>query len=234
MAKVKRYDGEDESLVTEKRVNLANPSSYKVPQPEAEIEDEGDRGEMTEGQKANNYATRQMEIEDESDRGVMQKAKPKVVTKEQMKAAGYDNLRDYLNATNPGGPLKRRDGSAPEKSAASTPAKTTPVAVTKEKTTVSALPRGQAKAFDTIGNKTTEEGLARMRAKDEAIRNAPGPLDNLKSLGKKLREKAGITSYKKGGMTKSSASSRGDGIAQRGKTRGTLVMCGGGMSRGKK
>jgi len=189
------------------------------------IEDESDRGEMTEGQKANNLATRQMEIEDESDRGVMQTAKPKIVTKEQMKAAGYDNLRDYLNATNPGGPLKRRDGSAPSKP---TP-KEEPVAVTKEKTTVSALPRGQAKAFDRVGNKTTEEGLARMRAKDEAFRNAPGPLDNLKSLGKKLREKAGITAYKKGGMTKSSASSRGDGIAQRGKTRGTLVMCGGGM-----
>ena len=32
-------------------------------------------------------------------------------------------------------------------------------------------------------------------------------------------------SMKNGG----SASSRGDGIAQRGKTRGTLIMCGGGM-----
>ena len=31
--------------------------------------------------------------------------------------------------------------------------------------------------------------------------------------------------YKKGGMT---ASKRADGIAQRGKTRGTIVMCGGG------
>jgi hypothetical protein len=31
-----------------------------------------------------------------------------------------------------------------------------------------------------------------------------------------------------------SASSRADGIAQRGKTRGTMIMCGGGMSRGKK
>ena len=31
---------------------------------------------------------------------------------------------------------------------------------------------------------------------------------------------------KKGGMT---ASKRADGIAQRGKTRGTIVMCGGGM-----
>jgi len=30
------------------------------------------------------------------------------------------------------------------------------------------------------------------------------------------------------------ASSRADGIAQKGKTRGTMVMCGGGMSGGKK
>ena len=31
-----------------------------------------------------------------------------------------------------------------------------------------------------------------------------------------------------------SASSRADGIAQRGKTRGTMVMCSGGMAKGKK
>jgi len=31
-----------------------------------------------------------------------------------------------------------------------------------------------------------------------------------------------------------SASSRADGIASRGKTRGTMVMCGGGMTKGKK
>jgi len=36
---------------------------------------------------------------------------------------------------------------------------------------------------------------------------------------------------KKGGMT---ASKRADGIAQRGKTRGTMVMCGGGYMKGKK
>ena len=47
---------------------------------------------------------------------------------------------------------------------------------------------------------------------------------------------------KKGGMVKkmakggsvSSASKRADGIAQRGKTKGTMIMCGGGMARGKK
>jgi hypothetical protein len=36
--------------------------------------------------------------------------------------------------------------------------------------------------------------------------------------------------FSKGGT----ASARGDGIAQRGKTKGTFVMCGGGMARGKR
>lgn len=39
--------------------------------------------------------------------------------------------------------------------------------------------------------------------------------------------------FKKGGNV-SSASKRADGIAQRGKTRGTLVACGGGYMKGKK
>jgi hypothetical protein len=37
------------------------------------------------------------------------------------------------------------------------------------------------------------------------------------------------TPFRKGGFVKSA-----DGIAQRGKTRGTLVMCGGGMAKGKR
>jgi hypothetical protein len=39
--------------------------------------------------------------------------------------------------------------------------------------------------------------------------------------------------YKKGGKV-GSASKRADGIAQKGKTRGTIVMCGGGYMKGKK
>ncbi len=42
-------------------------------------------------------------------------------------------------------------------------------------------------------------------------------------IAKDLREKAGITSYKKGGSVKSSASSRADGCAVRGKTKGRMV-----------
>ena len=45
---------------------------------------------------------------------------------------------------------------------------------------------------------------------------------NLGALFKSMREKAGITSYKSGGSV-SSASSRGDGCAIRGKTKGRMV-----------
>ena len=39
---------------------------------------------------------------------------------------------------------------------------------------------------------------------------------------------------KASGGSISSASKRADGIAQKGKTRGTIVMCGGGYMKGKK
>lgn len=51
-------------------------------------------------------------------------------------------------------------------------------------------------------------------------------------LEEKYTRKTKDQDYAKGG--KVSASSRADGIAQRGKTRGTIVACGGGMMRGKK
>jgi hypothetical protein len=42
-----------------------------------------------------------------------------------------------------------------------------------------------------------------------------------------------VSKNAKGGKI-SSASSRADGIAERGKTKGTMVMCGGGYMKGKK
>ena len=147
-------------------------------------------------------------------------AKPAIVTKEQLAASGHDNLRDYLNAQKG---LKRRDGSEPSKPAP----KSEPVAVTKEKTTVTKAPEkeggiGPYHMFSKT--RTTEEGLAKMRAKDEAQRASfASPMENLASAAKKLREKAGITTYKKGGMA--SPSKRADGIARRGLTK---CACGGG------
>jgi hypothetical protein len=50
--------------------------------------------------------------------------------------------------------------------------------------------------------------------------------------GKKIpsfaAKEGGVTKMAKGGMT---ASKRADGIASKGKTRGTIVMCGGGMGK---
>jgi hypothetical protein len=60
------------------------------------------------------------------------------------------------------------------------------------------------------GTKTQEPGSGIRVEKEPAPKPAP-----------KVVKKAG------GG----SASSRADGIAQRGKTRGTMVMCGGGMAK---
>jgi hypothetical protein len=54
------------------------------------------------------------------------------------------------------------------------------------------------------------------------------PLKPRKTKGPEFKEKL----YKKGGSV-SSASKRADGIAQRGKTKGTMIMCGGGYTKGK-
>jgi hypothetical protein len=50
-----------------------------------------------------------------------------------------------------------------------------------------------------------------------------------KNLDAEKNRVVGELKMAKGG----SASSRADGIAQRGKTKGTMVMCGGGMARKK-
>jgi hypothetical protein len=54
-----------------------------------------------------------------------------------------------------------------------------------------------------------------------------------KKMDRQISDNMTNISFKKGGSV-SSASSRADGIAQRGKTKGTIVMCGGGMARGRK
>ena len=85
-------------------------------------------------------------------------------------------------------------------------------------------------------------------AKQYKPRRTPGSLDDV--IYPETREKmqtakqeaadrktdtANEAAYNKAsGMKKGgSASSRADGIAQRGKTKGTIVMCGGGMYKGK-
>ena len=70
------------------------------------------------------------------------------------------------------------------------------------------------------GNMTSADREAHQEIEDEKMREQARKAYN-----------AALTSegMKKGG--KVSASKRADGIAQRGKTRGTMVMCGGGMMK---
>ena len=51
---------------------------------------------------------------------------------------------------------------------------------------------------------------------------------SIRERGRKSNPEA----YAKGGSV-GSASKRADGIAQRGKTKGTMIMCGGGYTKGK-
>ena len=72
---------------------------------------------------------------------------------------------------------------------------------------------------------------AKMQVKKDAAYDAadstPASPKSTAGAGQGMR---GVKKMAMGG----SASSRADGCAQRGKTRGTLVMCGGGMAKGKK
>jgi hypothetical protein len=68
-----------------------------------------------------------------------------------------------------------------------------------------------------LGGETREESKARReKAKEKVVKETPQPVPTKKMA--------------KGG----SASSRADGCAVRGKTKGTIVMCGGGYMKGKK
>ena len=138
------------------------------------------------------------------------------VTKEELDASGL-SLRDYMNKQLG---LKRRDGSAsaPTKAAAptakassndwddnSTPIKdTTPASAPAKKENQGSMPIGETDYAKTVRARGDFAGVKNMLA-DRQARIA--------------RDNAALESgYKKGG----SVSSRADGIAQRGKTRGKM------------
>jgi len=158
-----------------------------------------------------------------------------IVTKEQLAASPYDNLRDYLNAQQN---LKRRDGSASSKPApkAEAPA---PKAESKPAPKAEApAPKEEAKpAKKTSTNPnvpTSEEAAANRKAAAEKIGKVTSSIgsylkDTFTPSGRMAVEqrreanratsdnyKSRAPGAKKGGM----ASSRGDGIAQKGKTKG--------------
>ena len=124
------------------------------------------------------------------------KPKPPVVTKEQMQKAGYDNLRDYLNAQQG---LRRRG----------TPAKTEEVSYQYDSKKFMLQNRREA-----LAEEAREARISPSIMKADRFGMEPDAY----ILKRKLKE----AGYKKGGKV-SSASKRADGIATKGKTRGRII-----------
>jgi hypothetical protein len=141
------------------------------------------------------------------------KAKPAIVTKEQMEKEGYTNLRDYLNFK--GGFKRRPDKVNPDMGA------TADAAFARERMKAVAEPTA-----DEIANKQRKEKLNRLKT---ASAGAESKMRQANALRMSRADFVGDTGMAKGGSVKGyasggavSASSRGDGIAQRGKTRGRM------------
>ena len=203
--KVKRYDGEEGSVVTEKRVDINNPGAYKMPErrkSDEEIEDsfskETEPGSATPSIPEKSVSSEKT-INYDSD-------KPKIVTKEELAKSGL-TLREYMN---------KQQGLKPRGGSAST--------TTKAKMNTGMADRMVDRAYENLKDadkKPPGKGYEESKAKYEAYRNDPSPLDNIRTSAKNIGKKLGISGYAKGGMP-SSASKRADGIAQRGKTRGKM------------
>lgn len=168
----------------------------------------------------------------------------RIVTKEELKASGL-SLRDFLNKERG---LTRRGESAPAKPAAKpekTPAKPAPKAEEPVKSApktsetkrgfgpygVFAGPSDEEKAATyaryeenrkKMGATAAPSGSSKIADSDYAksVRSSQAASADSGPLGKRIREALG-SSYKTGGSV-SKASSRADGIAQRGKTRGKM------------
>lgn len=153
-------------------------------------------------------------------------AKSAVVTKEQMKKAGFDNLRDYLNAQR--GLTRRGSAATPapksmgpssqdidrmESALKASNVRDERRAYEQGKDATAAAKRAADMQKERAAylkeqarlKEDTQTGSERLARKAEAFRT-------------RMREQA--AGMKKGGMV---ASKRADGIAQRGKTRGRII-----------
>lgn len=163
------------------------------------------------------------------------KAKPAIVTKEQLKASGFDNLRDYLNAQRG---LKRRGETTARKPAAAAPrgsyrgtqdeGDAGEAEARKAQETKMAKAREMRKQTDPgfvpADVRRTQEASAKSQRRDmRGFAQMPFS-EQMEYLRTKGREGTGFKTKEKGpgfkaGGTVSSASKRADGIAVRGKTR---------------
>jgi len=169
------------------------------------------------------------------------KAKPAIVTKEQLKASGFDNLRDYLNAQRG---LTRRGESAPRKPAAAAPrgsyrgtqeegdaGEAEARKVQEAKTAKAREMRKQTDPGDVpMDVRRTQEASAKSQRRDMgrdkfAQMSFSDQMEYLRTKGREgtgFKTKEKPAGFKAGGSV-SSASKRADGCAVRGKTRGKVM-----------
>ena len=149
-------------------------------------------------------------------------AKAPVVSKAELEASDYTNLRDYLNAQRG---LTRKGGEAPEYKPGRMPAPPS-TRGPKDYTAASAGMQSPDMA------ESLRQGYAELPAREEKPKeeqsfaekylgrpNKEERAANREGARKFIKDKFG---FKKGGSV-SSASSRADGCAQRGKTKGRML-----------
>jgi hypothetical protein len=210
-SKVKRYA--NEGYVTSEDSNYGMKEAYDDAQAEARGE------EILKGMRDEETAN-------------VSRAKPKMVTKEELEKSGL-SLRDYMNKQQ--GLTRRGESASPSRSVApkvtDTGDETSRLAARMPKPSLK-YQSLQDREIEAEGKRRAEGrtfyGTNKMKMPEREERK-PLPLKSTKS-------EAGYTGmgslkFSKGGST---ASSRADGIATKGKTRGTIVACGGGYMKGKK
>jgi len=134
-------------------------------------------------------------------------SKPRIVSKKELEASGL-SLRDYLNKER--GLTRRKE---------------------KDPTAGEARDKAAQEAADAIDPGRETRG-ARYTPPYSAPKQTTQKVSPKVFMPQRPDNSFPGAKFKSGGSV-SSASKRADGIAQRGKTRGTMVMCGGGMAKRK-
>ena len=122
-------------------------------------------------------------------------SKGPIVTKEQMKKAGFDNLRDYLNAERG---LKRR------------------------KSDTDIITEGAKKMYNESFGGMKPMTMDQIMKAEELTQGMSDKARSQEGQFGTMKKGGAVKSYKEGGKV-SSASKRADGCAIRGKTRGRMV-----------
>ena len=212
MRKIRRFNGEDDSYVEGTATSLRN---------DANDADTQSRQDLTErmARIANTIESSSRETPAAAPVAAAPKTKPAIVTLQQLNAFkakyGADkDLTDYMNAQ--AGGLKRRNTFDP---------------VLRNREADAAFARERIKAVakptaDEIANQQRKEKLNRLKL---ASAGAESKMRQANALRMSRADFVGDTGMAKGGSVKGyasggsvSASRRGDGIAQRGKTRGRM------------